>query len=98
MSHYPNAYNIHGFCLGHTEFVSGLVCVSHGVTATGSGDGSLRTWDYTNCRQIDVRVCHEDAGIEAVDVAADDKLKRPSVPGVRTIKAHSNLLTVHIEG
>ena len=48
VTHYPNAYNIRGFCLGHTEFITGFTFVSgqSNVLASASGDGSIRIWDF----------------------------------------------------
>ncbi|XP_041366120.1 tRNA (guanine-N(7)-)-methyltransferase non-catalytic subunit wdr4-like [Gigantopelta aegis] len=45
ISHFPNAYNIHSFCLGHTEFVSSLVYAKDDdLLISGSGDCSVRVW------------------------------------------------------
>ncbi|XP_014366784.2 tRNA (guanine-N(7)-)-methyltransferase non-catalytic subunit wuho [Papilio machaon] len=48
VSCYPNTYNIHTYCLGHTEFVNHLEFLPHDnkyLTST-SGDGTIRCWDY----------------------------------------------------
>ncbi|KPJ03719.1 tRNA (guanine-N(7)-)-methyltransferase subunit wuho [Papilio xuthus] len=48
VSCYPNTYNIHTYCLGHTEFVNHLEFLPHNnkyLTST-SGDGTVRCWDY----------------------------------------------------
>ncbi|XP_076450208.1 uncharacterized protein LOC143286511 [Babylonia areolata] len=46
VSHFPNGYNIHAFCLGHTQFVSCLLYVEEfRVLISGSGDGTLAVWD-----------------------------------------------------
>jgi WD40 repeat protein len=39
LSHYPNAYNIQGFCLGHTEFVSHVKLIDQNHILSASGDG-----------------------------------------------------------
>jgi WD40 repeat protein len=53
VSHWPNAYNIQTFCLGHTAFVSKVLAVQRveiglngeGVVLfTASGDGTVRAW------------------------------------------------------
>ncbi|XP_064601108.1 tRNA (guanine-N(7)-)-methyltransferase non-catalytic subunit wdr4-like [Liolophura sinensis] len=45
ISHFPNAYNIHTYCLGHTEFVSKLLYIKEkDVIVSGGGDGSIRFW------------------------------------------------------
>ncbi|KAK3867100.1 hypothetical protein Pcinc_027414 [Petrolisthes cinctipes] len=48
VSHFPQAYDIHTFCLGHTEFVTEVVPLpgtTHHLLSC-SGDGTLRLWDY----------------------------------------------------
>jgi WD40 repeat protein len=40
LSHYPNAYNIQGYCLGHTEFVSHVKLINPNHILSASGDGS----------------------------------------------------------
>jgi len=109
VSHWPNAYNIHGYCLGHTEFVSGLRILGTrvpNVAVTASGDGSLRTWNYSECRQIAVTHVGVDAGVSVVSgggasLGGGDggKLKRADVPGVRSIKVHQDAgrIAVHLE-
>jgi hypothetical protein len=39
LSRYPNAYNIQGYCLGHTEFVSHVQCIDSRHMLSASGDG-----------------------------------------------------------
>jgi WD40 repeat protein len=39
LSHYPNAYNIQGYCLGHTEFVSHVKLIDSNHILSASGDG-----------------------------------------------------------
>ncbi|XP_037938126.1 tRNA (guanine-N(7)-)-methyltransferase non-catalytic subunit wuho [Teleopsis dalmanni] len=51
ITNYPKTYEIHGYCLGHTEFVSGLALLSHDALVSVSGDKSLRLWDYKNCKE-----------------------------------------------
>ena len=46
ISHYPNAYNIHNFCLGHTDFVTSIALYEDNCLISGSGDGTLRLWNY----------------------------------------------------
>ncbi|KAJ1723813.1 WD repeat-containing protein 4 [Coemansia erecta] len=47
ISHYPNAYNIQAFGLGHTEFVTSVAALKCApqVCLTGSGDGTMRLWN-----------------------------------------------------
>lgn len=55
VSHYPKGYIIESYCLGHREFVSGLVIPSTypDVLITGSGDGSLRVWSYKDGTELE---------------------------------------------
>jgi hypothetical protein len=39
LSYYPNAYNIQGYCLGHTEFVSHVKLIDNNHILSTSGDG-----------------------------------------------------------
>ena len=39
LSHYPNAYNIQGYCLGHEEFVSHVKLIDSNQILSASGDG-----------------------------------------------------------
>lgn len=48
VSHFPNAYNIENYCLGHTAFVSSLTFLAHDnqILVSTSGDGTLKFWKY----------------------------------------------------
>lgn len=52
ISRFPNAYNIHNFCLGHTEFVTSLSLLSANLLLSGSGDATIRLWDYIKGQQL----------------------------------------------
>ncbi|CAF1240481.1 unnamed protein product [Rotaria sordida] len=39
LTHYPNAYNIQGYCLGHTEFVLYVKLIDQNHILSASGDG-----------------------------------------------------------
>nr|XP_022294183.1 tRNA (guanine-N(7)-)-methyltransferase non-catalytic subunit wdr4-like isoform X1 [Crassostrea virginica] len=61
ISSYPNSYNIHTYCLQHTEYVTSLTyCEDPEVIISGSGDGSIIVWNIngqvlsqTNCSEGD---------------------------------------------
>ncbi|PRP85560.1 tRNA (guanine-N(7)-)-methyltransferase subunit WDR4-like [Planoprotostelium fungivorum] len=48
VSHYPNAFDIQSYCLGHTSLVSRLVipAASQDLLISGGSDGTLRLWKY----------------------------------------------------
>ena len=52
VSSFPNAWNVEGYLLGHTDYVSG-VDVSGEVCVSCSGDGTVRLWDYGSFRLLD---------------------------------------------
>lgn len=45
ISCYPRCYDIHRFCMGHTDFITRLVWTRNDLLLSGSGDGSVRLWD-----------------------------------------------------
>ncbi|ESP02413.1 hypothetical protein LOTGIDRAFT_172070 [Lottia gigantea] len=52
ISCYPNSYNIHSFCLGHTQFVNSLIYEEETeLLISGSGDCTIRLWDYNGQQQ-----------------------------------------------
>ena len=76
------------------------------MAVTASGDGSLRTWNYSECQQIAVTHVGVDAGVSVVSgggasVGGGDggKLKRADVPGVRSIEVRQDTgrIAVHLE-
>ncbi|CAF0969234.1 unnamed protein product [Rotaria sp. Silwood1] len=54
LSHYPNAYNIQGYCLGHTEFVLHVKLIDQNHILSASGDGTLRLWHLPDCIQLNL--------------------------------------------
>ncbi|XP_018575720.1 tRNA (guanine-N(7)-)-methyltransferase non-catalytic subunit wuho [Anoplophora glabripennis] len=51
VSHFPNAYNIMSFCLGHREFVTRIKVVKN-ILVSASGDGTVRFWDFVKGEQV----------------------------------------------
>ena len=54
VSHYPNAYNIHCYCLGHTDFVTNIQIVPehNDILVSASGDGTIRVWKYDEGKEV----------------------------------------------
>ncbi|XP_046463302.1 tRNA (guanine-N(7)-)-methyltransferase non-catalytic subunit WDR4-like [Daphnia pulex] len=55
----PNAYNIHSYCLGHTEFITSLAFIQNNLLLSGSGDGTLRVWDYLDGKMLHTETLKE---------------------------------------
>eukprot|EP01091_Cochliopodium_minus_P002473 TRINITY_DN12333_c0_g1_i1.p1 TRINITY_DN12333_c0_g1~~TRINITY_DN12333_c0_g1_i1.p1 ORF type:complete len:278 (-),score=49.66 TRINITY_DN12333_c0_g1_i1:46-879(-) len=52
VSHYPNSYNIHSFCMGHTKFVSKFIPVHSSVFVSGASDSTIKMWDINQSKLI----------------------------------------------
>ncbi len=48
ISHYPNCYEIHQFCLGHTELVIWIQLLSNELLVSAGADGTIRLWSVEN--------------------------------------------------
>ncbi|EPS38862.1 hypothetical protein H072_7357 [Dactylellina haptotyla CBS 200.50] len=48
VTNHPLTHVIHGFCLGHTQFVSRLLVTSSNRLISGGGDDWLGVWDWQN--------------------------------------------------
>ena len=96
VSHYPNAYNIHNYCLGHTDFVGSISIANlDNVLISASGDGTLRTWDYLKGRELDQAVVPKDAGIEPVSLQEETnenylRVQRNPWPAVLSVRMAEN--------
>lgn len=59
ISEYPNSYNIHTYCLHHTEYVSSVVYYEDPeILLSGSGDGTIVIWDL-NGKVVSQTTCSE---------------------------------------
>lgn len=54
VSHYPGAYNIVSYCLGHEEFVLNLELLNEQVLISASGDGTVRFWNYLEGKPLKI--------------------------------------------
>lgn len=104
ISAYPNAYNIHNFCLGHTDFVTCIQVMDENHIVSGSGDGSLKSWNYLQGKEVASVTPAKDAGLEPLmtNEEAENELqvKRttnwPSILSV-AVNAAKNRLAVAVE-
>ena len=97
VSRYPNAYNIHNFCLGHAEFVSGIVICPHrnSILVSASGDGTIRIWDFLTGNEINSKLLCEDLPepLRSIPYASNEKngssesrVKRSTIPGLTSLR------------
>ncbi|EDW06085.1 tRNA (guanine-N(7)-)-methyltransferase non-catalytic subunit wuho [Drosophila mojavensis] len=54
VTNYPATHDIHSYCLGHKEFVSGLALLpgNEGLLISISGDKTLRLWNYLTGKEV----------------------------------------------
>ncbi|XP_039500950.1 tRNA (guanine-N(7)-)-methyltransferase non-catalytic subunit wuho [Drosophila santomea] len=52
VTNYPATFDIHSYCLGHREFVSGLALLTDKHIASASGDKTLRVWNYIQGKEL----------------------------------------------
>ncbi|GIL57762.1 hypothetical protein Vafri_12910, partial [Volvox africanus] len=79
------SYEIQGYCLGHQDFVSCIAFavqpdeqpdegaagkVRPSVLLSGSGDGTVRVWDYETCTQLSSYVASAPAAAPAAELEA----------------------------
>lgn len=57
VSHYPNGKNILYYMMGHEAYVSG-VCMMNNFILSGSGDKTLRLWDFNDGNLLDKLSLH----------------------------------------
>ena len=53
ISHFPRTYQVEGYLLGHTAFISSMdVHSTTKICVTSSGDGTVRLWNYQTCMEL----------------------------------------------
>jgi len=110
VSRFPNAYNILNFCLGHTEFVTCLCLVGEDQILSGSGDGTVRLWNYRDgvelyCQDVtqQVRQDEENKGKQQEKVETQTekngvtRVDPPSEPAVVKIRTLGDQIIVQVE-
>merc|ERR1711962_721380 len=68
VSHYPNAYNILNYCPGHLQLVSTVAFTSPDRIVSGSGDATVRLWNYKEGREL--AQCSTDAAVPSLKVVS----------------------------
>ncbi|XP_049963992.1 tRNA (guanine-N(7)-)-methyltransferase non-catalytic subunit WDR4 [Schistocerca serialis cubense] len=101
VSRFPNAYNIQSYCLGHEEFVSRIEFFpgDRNILVSGSGDGSVRFWDYLEGRQIGIIHCDSDVKMKSCQESngeADDNCGSKEPLAVRHFSAKESSKGVNI--
>lgn len=99
LSAYPRGWNVMGYCLGHMEFVS-TVALSKalpGLLISGSGDGSVRLWDFETCSLLFTLATGE---VISADECVLSTLKACGNPIVRSVQVCpiTGTIAVTIEG
>jgi tRNA (guanine-N(7)-)-methyltransferase subunit TRM82 len=57
ISSFPQTSAVRGYLLGHTAYVACMDISSKECCITCSGDGTVRLWDYVECKQLAVLSC-----------------------------------------
>lgn len=103
VSHYPNGKNILFYMMGHEAFVSG-VCMLNNFILSGSGDTTLRLWDFKNGDLLDKLIVHApiQSVVEIKDMAAIQLYNSKEVHLIKTEKIENkwsikNIKTIEFE-
>jgi len=72
LSMFPNAYNINNFCLGHTDFVSSISLCGEKSLVSGSGDGTIRLWNFLEGLELASREVYKDVDVKLDRVVDKD--------------------------
>ena len=111
ISSYPDAFNVEGYLLGHTAYISSMdVIPSNDWCVTCSGDGTVKLWDYEKCIEIasidaiardsikvaEIKNNESDEKNEIEKTRENEKLRRVLVPV--GVSAKGNNLAVVYDG
>lgn len=90
VSHYPNSKNILYYMMGHEAYVSGI-CMLNNFILSGSGDSTLRLWDFNNGELLDKLTFYTPVRsvVEIKDIAAVQLYNSNEVHFVKMQKTES---------
>ena len=86
-------YIIHGFCLGHCEFVCKTLVVDDKHLVSSSGDGTVCMWDIDTGTQL-----YQCAITNSLSLESESENSRQSVPALLANASALNLLAVGCVG
>jgi tRNA (guanine-N(7)-)-methyltransferase subunit TRM82 len=78
VSSFPQTFHVEGYLLGHKAYVTDMDILDHKHCVSTSGDGTIRLWDYTTCREvakISVRAINDNE--KANESTTDEQLEMP---------------------
>jgi len=102
VSKFPNSYNIHNYCLGHTEFVTSICFLGDDILLSGSGDGTVRAWRYLEGKELCSHEVFKDIELdvredmEKMDVKDDLENRELEKNGVKRVDPPSQPAVVNL--
>ncbi|KAL7535572.1 hypothetical protein ACHAXR_011904 [Thalassiosira sp. AJA248-18] len=87
VSHFPETHIVLGYLLGHSSFISTMdassassASSSRALCITGSGDGTVRLWDYQLCKEVGmvpvmIKKCEDEDEKVAADGTEEEMLE-----------------------
>lgn len=98
VSHYPNGKNIMYYLMGHEAYVSGI-CMLNNCILSGSGDHTLRLWDFNNGELLSKLSLHTpvQSVVEIEDLAAVHLYNSKEVHFIKAKKTDNNWLIESIK-
>eukprot|EP00111_Clytia_hemisphaerica_P002097 TCONS_00005898-protein len=77
ISHHPNAYNIHNYCLGHKNLVSFIENIGNNRLLSISADKTIKLWNYYDGKELsslDMKECTEKEFVPTKFVTCDNSV------------------------
>ena len=90
VSSFPQTFHVEGYLLGHKAYVTDMDILDHKYCISTSGDGTIRLWDFTTCKEVakvSVRGKHdkEEASESTNERALDDDPNQVGSTGLKGI-------------